>query len=245
MAAKRPLALVAAILTWSITMAQTVSYLSDPATVDRVHALIQAGQTDSAAALIRGLGDDKTVAQAFINIQCDLNNMKGDPDGSAKIGWAGADFCRGKSFKVAEAMLLHNIGAIFAPDFRVQPGPGEVRQMLEAARRQLALRREVGDAGPLMWALWDLGLAELTGGNGAAAMEALAEGAAMAREQEDRDAEAWCNILAGKAKCLHSPGLKDEGERELRAAQDVIAEVGEDWEKEGAGQILESVGLKP
>jgi hypothetical protein len=200
---------------------------------------------DSATAHIKNLGDDQTIAQTWVNVQCDINNIKHDPKLSAMIGNAGVDFMLEKGFKIGAAMLLHNISAFFMPEFDENVDPSAIPTILDAARRQIPLRQEVGQPGPLMWAYWDLGLAELAAGNASDAIKALQEGVKIAQEQQDNNAAAWCRIFIGKAMVKYQPESKSEGESLMREAAQVIQESGQDWEKESFEGILQSAGLNP
>lgn len=219
------------------------NYLSDSVTVNTIYGHLKDNQLDSAIAHIKGMGDDKTVAQAWVSVQCDINNIKHDPKLSAQIGNAGVDFMLEKGFKVGAAMLLHNISAFFMPNFDENVDPSSLPTILDAARRQVPLRQEAGQPGPLMWAYWDLGVAELAAGNANEAIQALEEGVKIAQEQDDKNSAAWCEIFIGKAKVKYRPELKAEGESQMRDAAQVIRDTGQDWEKESITQILQSAGL--
>ena len=233
------------ILGGGIAMAQEGegNYLSDAETVEEIYAYMQQDKIDSATSLLKGLGDDKQVVQTWIGVQCDLNNVKQDPLISAKIGLAGVDYCLEKDYKLPAAMMLHNVSAFFTPNFDEGVDPVHIPMILDAARRQVTLRREINQPGPLIWALWDLGVAELTAGNANDAIQALKEGARIADENNDRGAAAWCRLFMGKTKVKLIPDLKEEGERELRDAVAIISEIGQDWEKDEIKKVMKSVGL--
>ena len=216
------------------------SYLSDEETVNKIYDYLQQDQIDSATAYFKDLGDDKIVIQAWVNVQCDINNVRHDPKASARIGLAGVDYCLEKGYKLPAAMMLHNVSAFFTPDWDENVDPETI---LDAARRQVPIRREIPQPGPLTWALWDLGMAELIAGNAVEAIKSFEEGEKRALEQDDRDSAAWCRIFIGKAKVKHISDLKAEGEREMLDAAEVITEIGEDWEKEAIDGILKSVEL--
>ncbi|MDP8228560.1 MAG: hypothetical protein P9M15_03810 [Candidatus Electryoneaceae bacterium] len=218
-------------------------YLSDEGTVEKIYGYLQAGETDSAVAYLKGLGEDKIVVQTWINVQCDINNIKSDARMSAEIGRAGVDFCLEKEYLLPAAMMLHNISAFLMPNFDEGVAPADIPTILEAAKRQVILRRQIKQDGPLMWALWDEGLGHLAAGSVAQAIRLLEEGAGIARDMEDSDGEAWCRIFIGKAKFKYLPELRREGEAEMRQAAQTLLEIGDDWEKDSARQILESVGL--
>ncbi len=220
-------------------------YLSDKETVDKVYGYLQNDQTDSAAAYLKGLGEDKIVVNTWINVQCDINNVKGDPKASAELGRMGVDYCLEKGHKPPAAMMLHNIGAFLMPDFDEGVDTSAIPMVLDAARQQVPLRREIGQPIELMWALWDLGLAELAAGNAVEAINVLREGARIAMDDKDDNAAAWCSIFIGKAMVKHMPERKSEGRQKMHLAAKTIMTTGEDWEKEGVKQILESVGLSP
>lgn len=219
------------------------NYLSDSATVNKIYGYLEHNQLDSAIAHIKGLGDDKTVAQTWINIQCDINNVKQDPKLSAVIGNAGVDFMLDKGFKVGAAVMLHNIFAFFTQNFDEKVDPEAIPFILDASRRQVPLRREAGQPGPLMWAHWDLGIAELAAGNANEAIQTLEEGVKIAKEQDDKNGAAWCEIFIGKAKVKYLPELKAQSEAQMRNAAQIIRDTGQDWEKESVTQILQSAGL--
>lgn len=219
------------------------NYLSDSATVNKIYGYLENNQLDSAITHIKGMGDDKTVAQTWVSVQCDINNIKHDPKLSAQIGNAGVDFMLEKGFKAGAAMMLHNISAFFMPDFDENVDPNNISTILDASRRQIPLRQEAGQPGPLMWAYWDLGTAELAAGNANEAIQALEEGVKIANEQDDKNGAAWCEIFIGKAKLKYQPELKTEGEAQMRNAAQVIRDTGQDWEKESVIQILQSAGL--
>ena len=219
-------------------------YLSNEETVNKVYTYIQAGQMDQAVAYIKGLGEDPAVAQTFVNVQCDINNVKHDPVGSAAFAQHGTKFMQEKGFKRGEAMMLHNIAAFFMPEWDENVNEAAKTTGLEAAQRQVPLRREIGDAGPLLWAYWDLGMCQLVAGQIDEAIKTFEEGEKIGIEQEDRDGASWCRIFIGKAKVKYKPELKSEGEKDMLTAAKTINEVGQDWEKEEIPKILATVGLK-
>jgi len=218
-----------------------IQYLSDSLTVERVYALAQAGDGAAIDAFFTGRGEDNAVINAWVNVQRDVNNVKGDPRASALIGWRGVEFCVAKDYKLPAAMMLHNIVSFFMPNFDEGVSPADVPTILEAAQRQTILRRQIRKEGPLMWALWDEGLAHLSAGDAGQAVRFLEEGAELARKNADHDGEAWCNIFIGKTKAKYRPAEREEGLAMMQAAAAVIREVGEDWEKESVEGILGSV----
>ena len=219
-------------------------YRSRPEVVEKIYGYIQVGQRDSVRAYFQSLKDAKTAARAWIDVQCDINNVRQDPCASARIGLDGVEYCLSVGEKRSAAILLHNIVAFFQPDFSRAPDSADLPVMLSAARRQVPLRRELGQDAPLMWALWDLGTAELAAGNVNEALAALEEGERMAVTLGDDNAGAWCRIMMGKGKVKYLPERRAEGERDIREAAKVIMERGEDWEREGVAQIKATVGLK-
>jgi len=220
-------------------------YLSDEATVDTVYGFIQSGEIEKAVEHIKGSSeDDQKIAHAFVSVQCDINNVKHDPVGSAALAQHGVAFMQEKGFKRGEAMMLHNISAFFMPDWDENAIEGATTTGLAAARQQVPVRKEIGDQGPLMWAHWDLGMCLLVAGEIDEAIKTLEEGEKVAIKQDDKDGAAWCRIFIGKAKVKYKPELKNEGEKEMLEAAKVINEVGADWEKEEIPKILASVGLK-
>ena len=113
------------------------NYLSDSATVSKIYGYLENNQLDSAIAHIKGLGDDQTVAQTWVNVQCDINNIKQDPKLSAEIGQAGVDFMLEKGFKGGAAMMLHNISAFFMPEWDENVDEDAIPIIVDAARRQI------------------------------------------------------------------------------------------------------------
>ena len=193
-------------------------YLSNQETVEKIYGYLQSGQIDSSKAYLIGLGDDKVVIQTWMNVQCDINNVKKDPKASAEIGQVGVDYSLEKGFKLPAAMMLHNISAFFMPDFDEGVDPENLPLIISAATQQLTLRREIPQPGPLMWSLWDLGIAELAAGNASDAIKTLEEGIKVADEQDDKDGAAWCRIFIGKAKVKYLPELIDEGKNDMQEA---------------------------
>ena len=176
-------------------------------------------------------------------MQCESNNVKHDPNLSAAIARPGIDYVLGKGYKKPAAMFLHNIGAFFMPNFDEGVSTADAQVAVEAARQQVPLRKEIGDEGPLMWAYWDLGCAELAAGNFQESLEAFKEGEKLAGTQEGTGG-AWCRIFTGKIKIKYMPELKEQGVAEMLAAARELSENGADWEKESAEQILSTAGLK-
>ena len=219
-------------------------YLSDEVTVEKVYSYLTSGNLDSAVAYIKGLGEDNVVVNTWVNVQCDINSVHKDPRMSAEIGRAGVDYCIDKDYKLPAAMMLHNISAFFMPKFDEGVAPADIPTILEAAQRQVILRRLIKQDDPLMWALWDEGVAMLAAGNAVEAIMQLEEGVSIAQKNEDKDGEAWCCMFIGKAKFKYTPSQKEEGRKEMLGAAKVLMEIGEDWEKESAVEILASVGLK-
>ena len=219
-------------------------YLTDEATVEKIYGYLKSGELDSAVSYLKGLGEDKVVVNTWVGVQCDINNVKGDARMSGEMGRAGADYCIEKDYKLPAAMMLHNISAFLMPNFDVGVKLADIPTALEAAKRQVILRRQIKQDGPLMWALWDEGLAHLAAREPDEAIKFLTEGTELAMKMEDKDGEARCRIFIGKAKVKFMPDKKAEGEKEMLDAAKVIMEVGEDWEKRDMGVILRSVGLE-
>ncbi len=231
------------LLSGSAIMAQD-QYLSDAETIETIYGFLTEGQIDSAAEFLKGLGDDKVVIQTWIAVQCDINNVKKDPRASAEIGWKGISYSLDKGYKMPAAMMLHNISAFLMPNFDEGIDPEAASVILNAARQQVPLRREIGQPVPLMWALWDLGLAQLVSGNYAESISSFEEGVKIAEELDDHEAEAWCRIFIGKCKYRHNPELKAEGEKTMREAAAVLMESQEDWVRESCQNIMKSVNLE-
>jgi len=221
-----------------------VSYLSDKETVDKVYGLIKSGEIDAVVAYFKGLGEDKVLIPKWIHVQCDINNVCHDPMASSQMSLPGIEYCISKGYKVQAAMMLHNTSAFFMPDFDENVDPEGAKIALAAARKQLPIRRDLGDAGPLMWSMWDLGLAELVVGNADEAIKILSEGEALAFKSDDKDGAAWCKIFIGKAKFLHKTDLKDEWLQDMKDAGNVILEFGADWEKKAVSQIWKAVRIE-
>ena len=219
------------------------SYLSDKETVDEVYALLQSGDIDAVKAYFKGLGEDKVLVPKWIHVQCDINNICHDPMASQRLAQPGIEYCISKGHKVQAAMMLHNVSAFFMPEFDVNVDPEGAKIAVDAARRQLPISRELGDVGPLMWSMWDLGLAELVVGNADVAIKVLTEGEELAIKSNDSDGAAWCKIFIGKAKVLYKQDLKNEGLQDMTYAGKVILKVGADWEKKAVGQIWKVVGI--
>ena len=220
------------------------SYLSSDETVERVYAHLNKGDLVAASEYLQGLGDDKQVVQTWINVQCDINNIKQNAHASAEIGLAGVDYCLERGYKIPAAIMLHNISAFFMPNFDEGVDPAYLPIILNAARRQVSLRREINQPEPLAWALWDLGLAELAASNAEAAIRALEEGEKIDNDNGDRDAAAWCRLFIGKTRSKLIPNDKTQGKQDMREAVKIIDEIGQDWEKEEVGKILESMGIE-
>ena len=219
-------------------------YLSSKETVDMLYNHVRNDNLDSAVAYLKGLGEDEVIVQTWMNVQCDINNIKHDPRASARIGQAGVQYCLEKDYKLPAAVMLHNITAFFMPNWDEDVDSEAVPIILDAARQQVPLRREIPQPGPLMWALWDLGMAELVAGNTAEAIKAFEEGEKIGNEQDDKDGAAWCRLFIGKAKIKYLPDLKSEGEKDMKDAASIILEFGQDWEKESIPGILKAAGLE-
>lgn len=218
-------------------------YLSDETTVEKIYSYLTSDDLDSAVAYFKGLGDDNVVVNTWINVQCDINNVKKDPRMSAMLGQAGVDYCIDRDYKLPAAMMLHNISSFFMSKFDEGVLPADIPTVLEATKRQVILRRQIEQDNPLMWALWSEGVAKLAAGNAVDAIVQLEEGVSIAQKNKDKNGEAWCCIFIGKAKYKYTPSQKEEGRSEMLAAARVIVDGGEDWEKESAVEILESVGI--
>lgn len=227
-----------------MTQESDSAYLSNKETVDTIYSLLKSDELDDAVNLIRSQGDEKAIVQTWVNVQCDINNVMQDTEMSAVIGLAGAEYCLQNDHKMAAAMMLHNVAAFFMPDFDEGIDSSYIPVILEAARRQLPLRREIGQKGPLMWALWDLGVAELAAGDGVGAIPVFEEGIQIADEMGDRDGAAWCLIFLGKAKVKYIFGEEESGRKDMLTAARIIREIGEDWEKVAIVSILKSAGLE-
>ena len=219
------------------------SYLSDKETVDKVYALLKEGDNDGVEAFFKGLGEDKVLVPTWINVQCDINNIHHDPLASSKLAIPGIEYCISNGYNKGAAMMLHNISAFFMPNFDEGVDPEHAKIAVEAARRQVPIRREIGEDGPLMWAMWDLGLAELAAGNVEEAIKALDDGELIAEKTDGKTDTAWCKIFSGKAKLVHKSELKDQGKQDMLDAGKIILEHGADWEKESVEQIWGSVKI--
>ncbi len=220
------------------------NYLTNKEIVEKIYSLLQSEDLDSAKAHMFSFGDDKTVVNTWIGLQCDINNIKGDPYLSAEFAEAGIAYCSEKGYKMPAAMMLHNISAFFMPNWDENVDSAAVPIALDAARRQVPIRKEIGQEGPLLWAYWDLGLAELVAGNADEAIASFNAGVEIAEKTGDKDGGAWCKLFIGKTKIKHFPDKKEAGEKEMLEAARTIMEIGQDWEKESIPGILKTVGLK-
>lgn len=219
-------------------------YLTDQATVDTVYALLQTGDKDKVSEYFKSLGEDQIVVNTWIKAQCDINNIKGDPKLSEIVGRTGIEYCLEKKYAVPAAMMLHNISSFYMPDFDENIIPEALPVVLEVTEQEVELRRKIGEEGPLLWALWSQGLANLANDKADEAIRILEQSKQMAVKADDKDAAAWCDLFIGKAKIKHQPENVDEGKQQMLEAAEVLNEIGADWEKESLPGILGSVGLK-
>lgn len=219
-------------------------YLSVKETVEKVYSMVKENDIQAVDAYFKSLGEDKIVVNTWIQVQCDINNVKKDPEASAKVGNLGIAYCMLKNYRVPAAMMLHNVSAFFMPDWDENIDSNAIPTIVEAARKQVPLREEIGDNGPLIWAYWDLGMAELVAGNVVESSDAFEKGLVLADETNDPDSAAWCLLFLGKLKIKYLPEEKSEGQKDMLNAAKTIMDIGQEWEKESVGPILEVVGLK-
>jgi hypothetical protein len=219
-------------------------YLTSPTFVDSIYSFLSNGNTSGAVEAIRKTGDAKMAIQAWIGVQCDINNVKGDPVLSEAIARPGVEFALENGFKQAAAILLHNISAFHSKAWDEGIDPKVIPGIIEASHRQVGLRECLDDKTSLAWAYWDHGLALLGGGRAEEAVSYLNKGAALADSLNDRDTAAWCRLFIGKAWVKYIPSRLDEGKALMLQSAAVIEEVGEDWEREEIVNILAVVGLK-
>lgn len=184
-------------------------YLTSEELVDTVYTMLKDGKLDDAVSHLKSLGDDNVVVNSWVGLQCDINNVQHDPHMSAEIARKGIEYTLEKGYKLPAAMMLHNISAFFMPNFDEGVTAEDAKLAVEAAREAIPLRKDIGDEGPLMWAYWDLGCAEMASGNWEAAIDAFIEGKDLAKTQEGTG-EAWCTIFIGKAKVKHIPEKREE-----------------------------------
>ncbi len=227
----------------STTIAADYSAL-DSSWVETVYSLLRNNRTESAAEYIKSLGDENTVIRIWLDIQHDIFNVKDDARASALIGRIGAEYAAEKGYQRTAAVMLHNICSFLMPNFDEGVDSEVLPIVIEAGRRQVELRREIRHKSRLVWALWDLGLAELAADHATEAIEALSEGEKLALDNGEMKASAWCRIFKGKAMVKYKPELEFEGARDMLEAAKVIRETGETLEKEAVSKILKSVWLE-
>jgi len=225
-------------------MSEHSKYLTDEPTTDHIYNLLTNDRLDEAVAYIKDLGDDQSVMRSWIGLQCDINNVKGDPNLSERLARVGVEFALEKGFKKGAAILLHNLFAFHTQNWDEGVDPKVIPGIVEASRRQVALRREVSDQGGFGWSLWDLGMSELIAGNADDALKAFDEASSVHLAANDSDGAAWAKLFSGKTLIRHVPDRIAEGKAAMSAAAATIREVGEDWEKEEVEKILTTVGLE-
>lgn len=212
--------------------------LSDEATVETIYSLLKSGNAVGAVTHLKGLGDDRTVLKTWIGVQCDINNIKGDPDLSEMIARPGIEFALERGLKPQAAMMLHNISAFHMPNFDEGVTPTVIPGIVAAAAKQVELREQLDDKRSLGWAYWDYGMTLLAAGRPAEAVAALENATAVAEGLGDKDAAAWARLFIGKTNVRHVPARREEGLALMKSSAATIREVGQDWEKEEVVKIL-------
>jgi len=216
-------------------------YLSDEATVDRVYDLLLRGDVEAAVALVKTSGDDNAVVNAWIALQCDINNVKGDPHRSEQLARPGVDFALERGMKKGAAILLHNLFAFHAQHWDEGVDPAVVPGIVEASRRQVELRQELDDAASLGWAWWDLGMSELVARNRDNAVAAFTQAERVHGERDDPDAVAWATLFKGKTLVRLSTDDAATGRQMMEGAAQAIRALGEQWEKDAVAEIIATV----
>ncbi len=216
----------------------------DSSWVDTVYSLVRNDQMDSAVRFIKGLGDENSVVRIWLDIQRDIFSVKRDAHASAAIGRIGAEYAVEKGYIRTAAVMLHNICSFMMPEFDEGIDAEDHQAIIDAARRQVELRRRIRYKSKLVWALWDLGIARLSAGHADEAIKALSEGEKLSLDQDEAKAAAWCRIFIGKTKVKYMPDREFEGERDMLEAARIIRKTGKSWEKEAVGNILKSVYLE-
>ena len=211
--------------------------------INTVYALISDGELLKAADLVRGTSSSDAVVRLWLDLQHSIFELKEDARAAALFGELGARYAEENGYLRSAALFYHNICSFLMPDFDEEIQPQDLDLVLKAARLQVELRRKINHRSRLVWALWDLGIAKLAGGNHQAAIAALVEGEQLALKDGDKKAAAWCRIFIGKAKIKYRPEKQFEGEREMLQAAKTIREGSGDWEKESVRKILKSVWL--
>ena len=217
---------------------------SSSALVDTIYAMIKYGRLQQAAEIVKKDGNPDAVIRSWLDLQHSILEQKKDARAAALFGELGAQYAEGNGYSRSAAVFYHNICLFLMPNFDEGIQPEDLELALKAARHQVELRRKINHRSRLIWALWDLGVAELAGGNQQAAMAALVEGEQLALKDEDLKAAAWCRIFIGKAKIKYRPEKQFEGEREMLQAAKTIREGSGEWERESVHKILVSVWLE-
>lgn len=229
-------------LTFTKVMAEEhPNYLTNKSVVDTLTEILSNGTDENIIEFFLSKENPEQIVRTWVSAQCDVNNINHDPYGSARIGLQGIEYCLLKGYKKPAAMMMHNICAFFMPEFDENVDPKCHTMLLETARKQVELRREIEEQGPV-WALWTLGLAESVTGHHENALKHLSEGADLALERNDANAEAWCRLFIGKIK-IRSNLDSETGKTEMLNASSIILNTGADWEKEEVSKILSSVSL--
>ena len=218
-------------------------YLTDVATVESIYNYVKDNDLAGAISVIHQKGDDQAVMTAWIGVQCDINNVKGDPYSSEEFARAGVDFALSKGFKRGAAILLHNITSFHMPNFDEGVDPGVLETNIAFATQQVELREQLDDKPSLAWSYWDKGTALMAAKRFQEAITEFKKSIEMAKTLSDRDLAAWSEIFIGKALVKIQPMNRAEGEKMMREAARVINEIGEGWEKEEITKILTTVGL--
>ena len=212
--------------------------------VDTVYTLIQSGRLQRAVDIVKSSKESDSIVRSWLDIQHAIYEIKSDAQTAALFGKIGAEYAVENGYLRTAALMYHNICSFLMPDFDEGVSREDLVMVLQAAQRQVELRRKIKHSSRLIWALWDLGIANLAAGDSQAALVALSEGERIALEIDDPKAAAWCRIFIGKTKVKHFQDLQFEGEREMLKAAKVIRETGREWEKESVGKILKSVWLE-
>ena len=144
-------------------------------------------------------------------------------------------FALDKENKLTAGILNHNLSSFCFPNMDEGVDESLIIPGYEAAVKDLEIRIEIGEKGPMLWALWLVGVSEFIKGDTKQAIKTLEKAAKIAQEEpEVKSIITWSNMMIVKFK-LKTDAIKNKDAEKQIAEIKLALEKAED--KYGLGTL--------
>ena len=125
-------------------------------------------------------------------------------------------FALDKDNKLTAGILNHNLSSFCFPNMDEGVDEGLITPGYEAAVKDLEIRIEIGEKGPMLWSLWLVGVSEFIKGDTKQAIKTLEKAAKIAQEEPvEKSIITWSNMMIVKFKLKTVAIKKKDAEKQI------------------------------